>query len=516
MADKAPGPDEHGDGGSTGQTQYNRELRTVAKGGGLDLLGQIVQQLIRVIAGPVMGRLLGDAAYGLVGVTQRVVEVLGLVLRLGYPSAIVRYVSVYDAQGKRRRARAVVVGTLTTSLVLGCMAAAVLAIWPAPVSTGIYDKPEMSAVLRILALALPAMLASGLLAQATVAKRTAFYKVMTNLLGRIVSLAGILVLCGPLRLGARGAAFAFLVASSVGAAIGLLGTVRLFGPLSFGDFAHYDFKEVQLFALPLLLGQLSSFGLFRVNLIVGARWPSNAELGHYEAASRVAAFGIVGLNSIGTIFRPIIADLHHRGKMAELREMFQTATRWAYHLTIPVMLIAFFKAESILALWRPEFVAGAPVLRMLCIGQIVNVSVGSAGNVLVMSGYQWLAASNNAVMAVTNIVLCLVLTRSYGTMGMAVGATLATVGVNLLRAAQVWWLHQVTAYTRKVYKPLLAGAITCPLLLVRLQPWWLDLTLPAMVFILAYVAATLLLGIEQDDREILATVRRRLRSRPGR
>jgi len=505
MADRPRGPDEH-----PPQAEYSRELRAVAKGGGLDLLAQLAQQLIALIAGPVMTRLLGLAGYGFFTVSERSVEVLGLILRLGYPSAIARYVGIYDGEGKGERARAVVTGTVTTSLVLGCAASAVVVIWPEWVSGLISGRPEMSPVLRMLALALPAMLAASLLAQATVARLTVVYRVAANLLGRLVTLAGVIVLCGPLKLGAVGAAFSVLVASALGAAVTVVGALQLFGSLSLADLRYYDFVQVQLFALPLLLAQLSQFGMHRINPLIGARWLTPVEWGKYGAASRVATIGSFGLTSIGAIFSPIIADLHNRGKMAELREMFQTAARWVYHMTFPVMLIAIFKAKSIMWVFRPEAVDAAFVLQLLCLGQIVNASVGNAGRALAMSGYQWLVAANNTALAVVNIVLCIVLTSSYGLFGMALGAMVATAAVNLVRGTELWYLHRMTAYTPKVVKPLLAAAITCPLLLLKMEPVWWDLTLPVLGFGIAYVVVVLLLGLEDDDREVLAALRRKL------
>ncbi len=505
MADTPRGADK-----DPRQAHYNRELRAVAKGGGLDLLGQLAQQLIALIAGPVMTRLLGMAGYGLFTVSQRSVEILGLILRLGYPSAIARYVGIYDGEARPEHARAVVTGTLVTSLALGCAASTVVVIWPEEVSILVAHRADMGPVLRMLALALPAMLMASLLAQATVARRTVVYKVAANLLGRFITLAGVIVLCGPLRLGPVGAGFALLVASTAGAAVTLAGVVRVFGGLSFADLRYYDFAQVQLFALPLLLAQLSQFGMYRINPLVGARWLKLAEWGKYGAASRVATLGSFGLTSIGTIFSPIIADLHHRGKMAELREMFQTSARWVYHMTFPVMLIAIFKAKSIMWVFRPEAVDAAFVLQLLCLGQLVNASVGNAGRALAMSGRQWLVAANNAALAVVNVALCILLTSSYGLFGMALGATVATATVNVVRGAELWYLHRMTAYTRKVVKPLLAAVITCPLLLLKMEPVWWDLTLPVVAFAIAYVVVVILLGLEDDDREVLAALRRKL------
>ncbi len=505
MPDEAPDRDS-----------YESQVRTIAKGGGLELLASLAGHVIGVIAGPVTSRLLGRAGLGLYDLGRSLLEMLSLSLRLGYPAAIMRFAGIFDGEGRPEKTRGVVTGTLFTTLALGCLVAAALAIWPEPVSVGIYHKPDFTIVLRIAAIALPPMLVFSLLSDATVARRDVRFKVIGRVAIRLITLVLIVVLVGLLDLGVAGAAYAMLLAGVAAAAIVLHGAVRLFQRISFADLRHYEFVNVQVFALPLAVSQLAQFGLFRVNQMIGGAFVSADDLGLFGAASRVAIFGTVGLGATTAIFSPIISRLHSSGRLDDLREMFQTVTRWVYHFTIPLMVFALFKAESVLSIFGPEFVAGALALRILCVGQLINVSVGAASVTLAMSGNQWLVAGNNTALAVLNIVLCFVLAPRYGLVGLALAAAVATAAVNVLRAGELWWLYRISAHTRKAAGvPLVAGLASCPLLLIGFRSWVLDLLLPGAAFVAAYVAAVAVAGLERDDRQVLDALRRKLLLRGG-
>jgi len=508
-AERREGPDQmpHPAEGDS----YDRQVRDIAKGGGLELSASLIGYLIGAISGPVTARLLGTAGLGLYDLGRSLLELLSSFLRLGYPQAIMRFAGVFDGQGRFEKTRGVLTGTLFSALALGCAVGAALVIWPEWLSVDIYHKPEFTPVLRIVALALPPTLIFMFLSEATVARRDVRYKAISRIVIRLVILILIVLLVGVLKLGVAGAAYAMLLGGVVAAAIVLYGSTRLFQRISFADFKHYEFVAVHRFALPLALGQVAQFGLFRVNQMIGGAFVSAAALGLFGAASRVAIFGTMGLAATTAIFSPIISRLHSQGRLDDLRALFQTVTRWSYHFTVPLMVFAIFKARSVMHVFGPEFTEGTLTLQILCAGEIVNVSVGAASVMLAMSGNQWLVAGNNVALSLLNIGLCFTLAPRYGVLGLALSAAIATALVNLVRAGELWWLYRISAYTRRAAgMPLLAGLCASPLLLIRFDFWALDILLPGLAFALAYAAVVRLIGLERDDRQVLAALRRKL------
>jgi len=493
--------------------QYEGELRSVAKGGGLGMIGKVGQQTIAVVIGPVTARLLGAAGYGLLALGFGLIEMLDLFLSLGYPSAIVRYGAIYEGEGDRGKLRGLLAGTLVTAVALGLILATVLWFNPRLVSSFYPQAEGLDQVLRIIALAMPLKLVTAMLSPATIVMRTMAYRVLADLTIRPINLVSILILCWALGMDARGAALAMVIGALISLAIYAWGVGRLIGWPRPGDLKQYEGRKITAFALPMLLGQVSLFGLFRINNLIGGRWLSTDQVGQYQAASRIATFGVFGLNAIDAIIRPVLADMHHRGRQREMGEMFQTGTRWVWYMTLPVMLVAIFKARAAMAAFGPEFVQTAEpadALRILCGSQIAQVSVGNAGSLLSMTGYQWLTAGNNMLMAVLNIALCVVFTRRWGITGLSLASLVSVAGVNVLRGLQLWWAHRLSAFNRKAIKPVIAGAVTWPLLLIGFKAWPLDLFVPSLLFGLAYAGVVLKLGLEEDDRVIVRAMMGRL------
>jgi O-antigen/teichoic acid export membrane protein len=86
------------------------------------------------------------------------------------------------------------------------------------------------------------------------------------------------------------------------------------------------------------------------------------------------------------MFSPFVADLHERGEHDRLNGLFKSVTRWTLALTVPLLLLFLIAPSQVLHLFGSEYDAGTAWLRILLIGQTVNVSVGAAGFVLIMVG----------------------------------------------------------------------------------------------------------------------------------
>lgn len=496
---------------SSGQSSYNAELRTVAKGGGLGLLGKTANQALALVAGPVTARLIGAGGYGLVQLCASLDDMLRIALSLGLPMSITKFVGIYESEGRRDLSRGAVAGSLTVCVTLAALVALIINLRPGLVTELLYGKPQLGPVLRIMILTVPIGLATGVMIPATIARRTMFYRMVIDLILRPVTLGGVIVLCWFLDYGARGAAIAYVIAGIIAVIIAAVGVKRLVGRLSPRDLRNFQFRKLMSVALPLLLTQLARFGLFRINNLIGGRWLTDEELGKYSAASRIATSGLVGKITMGTMFAPIIASLHHQGRRSELRRMFETTTRWGYHMALPVMAVAVIKAPAVMHLFGAEFVDAAPALRLLALGQIINTSVGPLPALIGMADLHWLSAMNNALAAGLNITLCILLTPTMRIVGLALAGVAAATVVNVMRVIEAALLLKITPYVWRASKPIVAGLLAAPVLyFVRFDAWMLDLFLPSLLFGATYLLLVRLLGLDPDDDNVLTALRRRL------
>ena len=98
----------------------------------------------------------------------------------------------------------------------------------------------------------------------------------------------------------------------------------------------------------------------------------------------------------------------------------------------PVTLVLLAAPGFILQLFDAQFAEGAWLLRILALGQLVNVATGSVGYLLMMTGHEKLMRNNIAVWAVVNLAGNLVLVPRYGTVGAAVSTAFCLAFMNIV------------------------------------------------------------------------------------
>jgi O-antigen/teichoic acid export membrane protein len=87
-------------------------------------------------------------------------------------------------------------------------------------------------------------------------------------------------------------------------------------------------------------------------------------------------------------------------------------------------------AEPLLALFGRDFVAGAPALRILLVGQVVVAAAGSQLHLMTMTGRERSAAILLVASVAANAAIGTALVGPLGPAGAAVAATAALIGGN--------------------------------------------------------------------------------------
>src|SRR3954454_7749463 len=169
---------------------------------------------------------------------------------------------------------------------------------------------------------------------------------------------------------------------------------------------------------------LLSQGLFWIDYFVasaiGAPAVTSNDLGVYAACVRVALAMVLFLTAVSYVFSPFVADLHSRGETEKLDGLFKSITRWTVAGTIPLLLLMLLAPAAILRLFGgSDFTSGTTALRILVIGQAINVSVGAAGFVLIMAGRTGWDLTVYGVSALLDLVLSLILVPKFGINGAA-------------------------------------------------------------------------------------------------
>jgi O-antigen/teichoic acid export membrane protein len=256
-----------------------------------------------------------------------------------------------------------------------------------------------------------------------------------------------------------------------------------------------------------LLSQL----LFWTDYFVVSRYVSATELGVYAAAVRVAQALVLFLIAVNYMFSPFVADLHARGERTRLDGLYKALTRWMLAGTIPLLLLLLVVPGPVLLLFGSKFDTGTTALRILVVGQLVNVAVGSVGFILIMVGRTGWDLAVYAASFALDLVAAFVLAgvAHLGIEGAAVAQAVTMVCSNAARLFFVWRFVGIQPFTRHYARLAVPAAVGAAVMVVVHhmldgQGWPVDLVATGLAGTLAYLAVLVAAGLTPTEKAALA------------
>jgi O-antigen/teichoic acid export membrane protein len=248
---------------------------------------------------------------------------------------------------------------------------------------------------------------------------------------------------------------------------------------------------------------------------------SDAQLGVYAAAVRVAQSLVLFLIAVNYMFSPFVADLHARGERDRLNSLYQALTRWTLAGTIPLLLLLLVVPQDVLRIFGSKaFDAGTTPLRILALGQLVNVAVGSVGFILIMVGRTGWDLVVYALSFTLDLVLALLLVPHFGPSGAATAQAVTLAVSNALRLVLVWRFVRIQPFTR-YYVRLAFPAAAGLLAMIAVQAvipnagWAVSLVVTAVVGTVAYLVVLAVSALTPGERAALSRLRARSGPRPS-
>jgi len=189
-------------------------------------------------------------------------------------------------------------------------------------------------------------------------------------------------------------------------------------------------KEALSVAWPLYITGIVSFLLMEAHLwILGGLQPAS-EVAIYGAAYKIVNLVGMPLLMVNNIIMPMVAELHAKNKMDELEKVLRgSATVSGVPAVIGLIILAVIGGKILELVYGGYYKAGVTVLAVLCIGQIINVILGSPGILLMMSGNERSLMIISSVCGVVGIATSFILIPSMSYLGAGIGLSVG-VGLN--------------------------------------------------------------------------------------
>jgi len=483
-------------------------MLSILRGGSIFTMGTFIARGLGFVLTLALTHAVGVAAYGVFVFAKKLIQVGAGLADLGADKAVLRFVPKYEDDPERRGS--ILTLGLVTSLVASVALGTALVLAAPWINAYTLDTPLFPDVLRVFALVLPFYTLRRVVSATFRALERLEYTVGLNHVGlpsaQIVAVGAALLL-GASVVGVVAAVVVAGVLLFVCSAVLLLAKTDLRPRFRVSETREVG-DEYYRYSLPLTVSRAGSLVYSNVDvLMLGVLASGAADVGIYHVALALASLLALPLMATNQVFPPVASRLYEEDNYEDLESIYGFLTRWMFGLALLAGSALVVFRVPVLALFGPEFTAGATVLLVLAVAKVVNVAVGPSGYVLMMTDHQYLNVFNQVSTAALNVVLNYVLILRYGMVGAAVATGISIGVVNVARIVQVWYFEGMTPYSRRYFKPVGAvGVAAAAMLGVRavaasrlVGP--VLIVFGGLVGLGTFVAVLWVLGVDDADRE---------------
>ncbi|MBU3004205.1 flippase [Paraglaciecola arctica] len=176
---------------------------------------------------------------------------------------------------------------------------------------------------------------------------------------------------------------------------------------------------------------------------------SYESVAHFKVAMQAVALISLGLSSINAVIMPNVARYYKQGDLIKTQEILTKSVRLSTFVSLPIILILVFFGEYLIrALFGNEYLPAYPILVILCIGQLVNVLMGSVGLVLKMTNNENKVLKSMLLTLILTVLLLVLLIPFYGNIGAAIAVSIGLVCWNIIMAIDVYKLTKLMPWIK--------------------------------------------------------------------
>ena len=446
----------------------------------------------------IIGVILGRAQYGIYGIVLNIQTMFGLLLTLGVPAAVSRYVAQNEKSAQSILAQAIRLQLIIASVVAG------LVLILSPVFAIALQDTSLTPIIAIVA----AVIFSQALYPIYVQYFAGLHRFNKQAL--LTGLYATLKLVGALALiffiGVYGAFAGFAIGGVIAALIGWAWAKQHGGSstMRLPRKAFLSFASIYvliLFGLQLLI----SLDLFMVKALL----QDNAIAGDYNAAVTLSRIPYMMLQALGFILLPSVSMLTKPGASHDEAAAFIKDTiRYLIAIIVPGVALAATTSKALLGLFYPggEFLAAASSLTILMVGLGALAFYLLLANIVAGAGKANVGLYITIGLLVVSGGLGFILIPAYGLIGAAWQTTLASVIGLIILGWYTFRTFSIPVPVRSTVNILIASAVAV------VPTYFFDvssLTLIPLYVIsgLVYVVVLLLLGeVTPADRSRLASL----------
>lgn len=417
---------------TTDRESHRRELRDIVAKSGMSLVLKVLGGAAGFAMSVVVGRQLGASEAGLFFLALTIVTLFSSVARCGYDQAVTRLVSEASSRADWSAINGLYRIVLTRTVFYSALIAVLTTLAAPWLCKSIFHDPALTPVVRIMSWAIVGFSVTWIHSHFFQGRNQIKRFQLFQNLGVVGTFLLILLFAtlSPSNMTAERTSACFLAATVVMAVLSV-GWWRTEHAWASWHSDTYCLKALRKIAMPM-------FGLMLITQCV--TWLPQLSLGVFRPPSDVAVYSVafrtanlvaIALMGVNSVVFPRFAALYAAGEMDRLREICQKCTLGMMVICVPFLMLLMAFPDQILYLFGNDFVGGGTSLRILCLGQVVNVATGSVGGLLLMTGHQHASLRCGILSLVTTVASVAMLVPPLGAAGAAIAQAVG-VSVNML------------------------------------------------------------------------------------
>jgi len=473
---------------------------------------QIIGYLITFVSSLTFARLLGASNLGLYHMADTTIALFGLLVVFGLTNTPIRFIPEFKVVSGSAKVVSFIRYILFRTFFFSLIGIIALLILSSYITEIIFKEPELSKLLLWMSPCVLLLTLENLSIEILKSFKKASWGIFVRAIIEKASKLSIFVI---LSIVFSPELYVLVIATYIMYLSGVIFPSKQIGSFVFNTkdkiaLTSQEKRKIVKFSLFVFLMSLSGFLSTQINTLILGAYSNSSEVGIYGIANRLAILVAIPLMAFNSIFPANISELYAQNDIKTLNKLYKRFT-WIT-LFLSLIPFAFFTIypKEILAIFGKDFPAGKTGLQILAISQLVNVSVGSAGFILTMTGKEKWEFFNQITLAITNVILAIVLAKQYGILGVAIATAVSVAVMNIMRLIEAHSIYGLSPYDKSYLKLFVSGSITILVLsgLSYILPSniFLRVSVAGIVSVTCMVGIAMILGIGEMEKQLIEEI----------
>lgn len=470
------------------------------------LLGSFTILFFQFLRKPIMAHYLGAEGLGLFSMTSMIVATTEMIIALGIPVALVKFVAEYKEDPEEINSY-MSSGMLMLSS-LGFVAFIVL-FTLSEYFADAFNMPDLAIYIKIYSVVFPFTMAYTIFITYFNGIREMKLYTLIDTIKNGGSFVFVVIL---LYMGfeVKGAIYGSVLA-------GLTGFLIAWYYFRTKITLHYKNLQSRAgtlisFGYKLMLSNVINKINYQVDILMVGFFLTSASVGYYSAAISFSQVFWIFPASIQKISYPSASEYWAKKNLNAINKMIQNTMKYsAILLSFFGIVIWIYSDDIILILYGQAFMPAAIPLKILLIGTVIYGTFKSIGSTLTASGKPELIFKINTYGTIINIILNIILIKYYNITGAAIATSITLI---LITFFNIYYIKKImqTNFDLKWYSGILTLSILS-IVVHSLAPISINENVLGIFIIIAQAFILIIYFLNQDDRKEIKLLLKKLLNR---